>query len=123
MNPYDYVNSINSGKNIMVDTITEKGYDAFKVNKALSYFPDTLAWANEMNLNRHLDKKLQYEFLLNTIRPRKRFKKWVKPERDEYLELLCTYYKCNYTRGREILDILNSSDIDNIKERMNEGGL
>ena len=66
MNPFEYLNSINSTKkNIMHDDIMEKEYNAFIINRGLSFFPDTILFANEMNVNHHLDNKLQYHFLIN----------------------------------------------------------
>ena len=80
-NPFDYVNSINSGKSMFGtdnDELIEQKYTPYMVNRALSQFVDTVHSANEMNVNNHLDKKLQYDFLINIVRPRKRFKKWAK---------------------------------------------
>ena len=54
MNPFKYLNEINYGKrNIMVDEETEKAYAPFIINRSLSYFPDTVALANEMNRYGH----------------------------------------------------------------------
>ena len=79
MNPFEYVNSINySKKDIMVDDIAEKGYNSFMVNRSLSYFQDTVLMANEMNKNHQIDKRLQFDFLINIVRKRKRFSKWFK---------------------------------------------
>ena len=87
-NPFDYVNSINiTKKDIMADDIAEKGYPPFMVNRALSYFNDTVLFANEMNINHHIDNKLQYHFLINIIKKKKRFSKWLKPQEVENLEL------------------------------------
>ena len=87
MNPFDYVNSVShTKKDIMVDDITEKGYSSFTINRSLSYFYDTIQLANIMNQYHHLDKKLQYHFLINTIRKRKRFSKWNKPETESDIE-------------------------------------
>ena len=81
MNPFNYVNSINlSKKDIMITPEDEKAYNSFMVNRSLSYFSDTAVIANEMNRYHHLDSRLQYSFLINIIRKRKRFSKWVKPE-------------------------------------------
>ena len=80
-NPFQYLNAINDTKqNIMVDDITEKAYNSFMVNRGLSYFKDTVIFANEMNRNHHLDSRLQFDFLINIIRKRKRFSKWIKPD-------------------------------------------
>ena len=82
MNPFDYLKSINTTKkNIMVDDLTEKEYNAFIINRGLSFFPDTVLYANEMNLNHHLDSRLQYDFLINIIKKKKRFTKWVKADK------------------------------------------
>lgn len=81
MNPFDFLNEINYGKNnIMVDDIVEKQYNPFMVNRGLSYFQDTVLMANEMNVNHHLDNRLQFDFFINIVRKRKRFSKWFKPE-------------------------------------------
>ena len=81
MSPFDYIKEINYGKNnIMVDDIAEKKYNGFMVNRGLSYFRDTVLMANEMNKNHHLDSRLQFDFLINIVRKKKRFSKWNKPE-------------------------------------------
>ena len=73
MNPFDYLNAINTTKkDIMVDELAEKSYSPFMVNRGLSYFPDTILYANEMNKNHHIDHRLQFDFFINTIRKRKR---------------------------------------------------
>ena len=76
MSPFDFLNEINYGKkNIMIDDITEKQYNSFMVNRGLSYFKDTVVIANEMNINHHLDNRLQFDFLINIIRRKRRFSK------------------------------------------------
>ena len=74
MNPFDYVNSINDTKqDIMEDDNAERGYNSFLINRSLSYFSDTVGFANVVNQYHHIDNKLQYHFLINIIRKRKRF--------------------------------------------------
>ena len=81
MNPFEFLNAINyTKKDLMVDPENEKHYNSFVVNRSLSYFPDTVAIANEMNKYHHLEKRLQFSFLINIIRKRKRFSKWIKPQ-------------------------------------------
>ena len=76
MNPFEFLNQINYGKNdIMVDDLVEKDYNSFMVNRGLSYFNDSVIFANEMNINHHVDSRLQFDFLINIIRKRKRFSK------------------------------------------------
>lgn len=124
MNPFEYVKSINDTKNnLIVDTDSEKSYTPFIVNKALSYFIDTILYANEINQYGHLDNKLQYDYLLHSIPKKKRFSKWYKPEKDEDLEAIAEYFKCNYVRAGEIQRIINRSDIDFIKHKLQKGGV
>ena len=79
MNPFEYVNSINyTKKDIMIDDIAEKAYNPFMINRSLSYFNDTVAMANEMNIHHSIDNRLQFDFLINIVRKRKRFSKWMK---------------------------------------------
>lgn len=79
MNPFVFLNSINHTKeDVMVDDMIEKSYNSFMINRSLSYFPDTVGLANVMNRYHHIDSKLQYHFLINIIRKRRRFSKWFK---------------------------------------------
>ena len=126
--PFDYVNSINQSKKNMMrgsenDTLAEKQYSAFMANKALSYFPDTILHANLVNQYHQLDNRPQYEFLLNSVRPKKRFAKWVKDVGGEELDIVCEYYKCNRTVGREYLSLLSSDQLDFMKKQLQTGGV
>ena len=93
MNFFDYLNSINySKKDIMVDDIAEDEYNPFMVNRGLSYFQDTVLYANEMNRYHHLDNRLQFDFLINIVRKRKRFSKWTKSTNPDTLNVVKEYY-------------------------------
>jgi len=105
------------------DTLAEKAYEPWLVNKALSYFPDTILHANLMNQYHHLDKRPQYECLINSIRPKKRFAKWVKNASNEELELVCAYYKCNRVIGQEYMSLLSSEQLDIMKKQQDTGGI
>jgi methyltransferase-like protein len=126
-NIWDYVNAINSGKDIMSgtdnDTLAEKGYNPFIINRHFSYFTDTILVANEMNLNFHLDNKQQFDFLINMIRPRKRFTKWSKTEHHADLEAVAAYFKYSYEKAKQVMDILSSHQIEEIKKKLEKGGL
>lgn len=125
-NPFDYVNSINSGKSMFGtdnDELIEQKYTPYMVNRALSQFVDTVHSANEMNVNNHLDKKLQYDFLINIVRPRKRFKKWAKATEVEDLEVIKEYYGYTDARAKEVLSVLSKDHILVIKERIRKGGV
>ena len=125
MNPFDFVKQIESGKVNLIDETPEleKKYKQFIINRALSFNHDTALFANEMNFQNHLDAKLQFDFFLNTIRPKKRYSKWIKRESNDVLELIKTYYKCSYAKAREYATLLNDSQLNIIKQRIDTGGL
>ena len=123
MNPFDYVSAINyNKKDIMVDDITEKEYNAYIINKALSFFPDTILYANEMNKYHHLDHRLQFDFFINIIKKKQRFSKWLKPSEMENLELIKNYYGYSNEKAKSVLTLLSNEQIDELKRRMNKGG-
>jgi len=123
MSPFDYVNAINySKKDIMVDDISEKEYNPFIINKALSFFPDTILFANEMNKYHHLDSRLQFDFFINIIKKKQRFSKWLKPSEVENLELIKNYYGYSNEKAKSVLTVLSNEQIDELKTRMNKGG-
>jgi hypothetical protein len=123
MNPFEYLNSINYSKqDIMVDDITEKSYNAFMINRSLSYFQDTVFFANEMNLQHHLDKKLQFHFLINIIRKRKRFSKWNKPELVSDIDVVKEYYGYSNEKARQALTLLSPSQIEELRKKVSKGG-
>ena len=123
MNPFNYVNSINlSKKDIMQTPEDEKAYNPFMVNRSLSYFADTAVIANEMNRYHQLDSRLQYQFLINMVRKRKRFSKWVKPEIENDLESVKEYYGYSNEKARQILPLLSPSQIKEIKDKVSKGG-
>jgi hypothetical protein len=122
-NPFDYVNSINiTKKDIMHDDISEKAYPAFMVNRALSYFNDTVLYANEMNINHTIDNKLQYHFLINIIKKKKRFSKWLKPQEVNNLELIKEYYGYSNEKAKSVLPLFNDEQIELLKQRIYKGG-
>lgn len=123
MNPFEYCNDINYGKsNIMVDDIAEKAYNAFMVNRQLSYFQDTVLMANEMNLNAHLDNRLQFDFLINIVRKKRRFSKWAKAQKSDDVEVIKEYYGYSNEKARQILSLLSSDQINELKKKVYRGG-
>jgi hypothetical protein len=122
MNPFDYVNSISyNKKDIMKDEYDEKQYPAFLVNKALSLYPDTIFYANEMNMRPGNDNRLAYDYYLNSIRPRKRFSKWFKRQDNENVEIVMEYYKVDYRLATEYLSILSKEQVGELKTRLYKG--
>ena len=100
----------------------EKKYPPFIVNKCIAPFTDTLILVNEINQLHHLDKKLQFDYLLNSIRPRKRFTPWVKAKKLKNLEYVKEFYGYNNEKAKIALELLDEEQISAIKERLNKGG-
>lgn len=124
---WDFVNSIQHKKNDLLQDDTdhqvEKKYVPFLTNLALSFSTDTILYANEMNQRPFLDHKLQYHYLLNTIRPKKRFNKWIKAEKTEKLQLIATYYNYNIKKAKEVEDLFSDEDINVLRTKLFTGGL
>ena len=123
MNPFEFVKAINyTKKDIMVDDLVAAEYTPFIINRSLSYFKDTILYANEINQNGHLDSRLQFDFFINIIRKRKRFSKWLKPSEIENLEVVKEYYGYSDEKAKSVLSLLNNRQIENLKERIYKGG-
>jgi len=123
MNPFEYLNAINYTKqDIMVDDIAEKGYNAFMVNRGLSYFNDTVLMANEMNQHAHLDNRLQFDFLINIVRKKKRFSKWTKAQSSSDVEVLKEYYGYSNEKARQVYDLITVDQMEELKKKVTKGG-
>ena len=119
MKPFDYVNSINTTKkDIMVDDMTEKSYLPFMINRSLSYFADTVLMANEMNKHHHLENRMQYDFLRNIVRKRKRFSKWAKAQKESDIDAVKEYYGYSNEKARQALTLLSPDQITIIKNKV-----
>lgn len=122
MNPFEYVDSVNvTKKDLMVDAMAEKAYNPFLVNRAMSYFTDTLSVAQDMNIRGSLDKRMQYDYLLNSVRKGKRYSKWGKKLNNETVALIQEYYGYSYQRANEAYSILSKKQIAHIKEVLTKG--
>jgi len=129
LTPFSFVQEINQGKtDIMRDQngehsdLLEKVYNSFLTNRSLSYFNDTVLHANEINKNHHIDSRLQFDYLRNTIRKRKRFAKWIKPEELESIEAIKINYQYSDEKAKMVLDILSDEQIETLKQKMSKGG-
>ena len=121
----DYLNAINVSKESLMDSedeVWEKKYAPFIVNKCVAPFPDTILLVNELNQYHHLDKKLQFDFLLNSLRTRKRYTPWLKAKKLKNLEYVKEYYGYNNEKAKAALDILDDEQISAIKIKLNKGG-
>ena len=124
MGPFEFIKAINTSKDVMKDnSLAEKDYIPFLVNRGLSFFQDTVIQINEMNRRHFLDNKLQFDYLLNNIRPRKRWSKWLKPDKIDNLELVKTYFGFGNEKAKEALEVLTSENIEDIKSKLAKGGV
>jgi len=122
----EYLTAINYTKESLFktdDETVEKEYTPFVVNRCLSYFIDTILYANEINQRGHLAKSMQFDYLKSSIRKNKRYSKWLKRENEDNLDMIKKYYKYSNIRAREILDILSPEDIEYIKKQSYTGGV
>lgn len=121
MNPFDIVASVSHTKQRVIGQDNEKDYNAFIVNRALSYYPDTILHAQEMNINHHADGLMQYDYLLNSLRKKKRFSKWFKKDKSEELDAVMRKYQCSYRKAMEIMQTLTKEQLAETKRMMNVG--
>ena len=121
----EYLNSINYTKVNLMDTgddVYEKKYSSFLVNKCLAPHNDTILLVNEVNRYHNIDNKMKYDFLLNTIRSRKRYAPWIKPSKQKNLEYVKEYYGYSNAKAKVALDILDRKQLNLIKEKLDKGG-
>ena len=115
----DFLTAINYTKESLFDTedeMVQKDYVPYIINRCLSYFPDTILHANEMNKFNHLEKRLQFDYLKHAIRKRKRYSKWLKDETSKDLDLIKRSFNYSNRKAKEALSILSEEDIENIKK-------
>tara|TARA_B100001564_G_C20268587_1_gene502661 strand:- start:152 stop:541 length:390 start_codon:yes stop_codon:yes gene_type:complete len=121
----EYLKSINETKDNLMDgedPVWEKKYAPFIVNKCLAPFNDTIMLVNEINQRHHVDSKLQYDFLLNSLRSKKRYASWMKANKSKNLEYVKEYYNYSNEKAKSVLNILNDEQIATIKEKLKKGG-
>ena len=124
MSPFEYIKAINETKeDVMLTSQDEKKYSPFIVNRGLSFFMDTIFQVNEMNRNHHLDSRLQFDYLLNSIRQKKRYSKWLKPEKLHDLDVVKEYYGFGNEKAKDALKILSEDQLDYIKDKLHQGGV
>ena len=124
MSPFDYLKAINESKeDVMLTSQDEKKYIAFIVNRGLSFFMDTIFQANEINRNHHLDSRLQFDYLLNSIRQKKRYSKWLKPEKLDDLDIVKEYYGFGNEKAKNALQVLSVDQLVYIRCKLNQGGV
>lgn len=124
MSPFDFINAINdTKKNLFEDPQASKDYSSFMINRGLSYFPDTVLYANEMNQHSTIPVDWQFFFFLNTIPKKKRFSKWSKKDKEtKSIQLVKEYYGYSNERAKEALSVLSDNQLKSIEEKLQKGG-
>ena len=117
----EYLNAINYTKDdLFADEEADKGYVPFVINRCLSYFPDTIMQVNELNVNPNVSKKMQFDYLRNAIRKRKRFSKWLKNTKDDRLESIKLHFGYGDKKALEAMRILSDEKIDEIHDNISK---
>ncbi len=127
INPFAFVDAVSFTKQDLIAESenpeqTEREYNAFMVNRALSYHADAIYYANEMNFYRDLDSALMAAFFINTLRKRKRFSKWAKPEFDADLSVVMEYHNYGRVKALEAIRVLSRDQIEDMRSMLERGG-
>ena len=124
MNIFDIIANITHKKqyDLMDNPEAEKSYSPFMVNRGLSYFQDTVLFANEMNTKSHIDDRLQHDFLVHGIRSRRRFSKWAKKQRPAKIEIIKEYYGYSDAKAEAVVDLISDEMIKRMKDTLSQGG-
>ena len=120
----DWLNSINQTKKNLIDEdpSIEKEYPTYIINRCYSGHLDAIMFANEMNIHHSLPKKMQYDFLLNTLRPKKRFSPWLRKDTIKDLDYVKRYYGYSNEKAKQALRILTQEQLEFIKSKFETGG-
>lgn len=120
----DWLNSINHTKDDLLSSVpdTIESYPPYIVNKCLSSHIDAIFFSNEMNINHHLNKDMQYLFYLNSLRKKKRFSPWIRKDKIDNLDIVKKYYNYSNEKAIQALKILTKEQLNFIKQKFEIGG-
>jgi hypothetical protein len=122
----DYLQAINETKKPLLDSDDkewEKKYPPFIINRCLSMFYDTIMHSNEMNGLHFLPKTMQFHYLINSIRKKKRFGgKWLSQAKLKDMDIVKEYYGFSNAKAKEALTLLTKDQIEIIRNNLNKGG-
>ena len=127
LNPFDFMNAASFSKedlirNSDIPEHTEKMYTPYVVNRGFTNFEDTILHANEMNMHHHLDHRVQFDFLINIIRTKKRWTKWIKASEIDHIEIIKEHYGYSDEKAKSALSLLSHEQIEILKQRIYKGG-
>lgn len=121
MKLFDYVKNISAENDPVEETGSE--YDSYIINKAFSFYPDTILFSNEMNMRPEIPNNRHYSCLFNSVRKRKRFTPWPKNNFSEYEKLVSKIYKYNQHKTKQVMKLLSEEQLDMLREMYDEGGV
>lgn len=122
--PFDYIKIIN-GKTGYPDTLT--GYENFIVNRNYSQGPETIYYANMINVN--CDKQLNFDFYYYALPRSRKFNAWAKRDKEkastkETLNKIIEYYNCSMSKAQDIYKVLEATNqISEFTARTDKGGI
>lgn len=119
---FDFINDLSQNKKDILTEENEKEYSPYMVNRFLSMNITTIMYANDMNINFHLPKIMQYDYYLHSIKKQKRYFKYIKHNRQNDIDLIKEYHNCSETRAKEMLPIFTPEDISYMKSKTDKGG-
>ena len=116
--PFEIISAIGYTKDVSEypEEVVEDIYNHFLINRTLSYHADCLVYANEMNQRHQSDSWLQFQFYLNSLRPRKRFAKWEKANKVDDLDTVKLAYEYNNRKALQVIDLLSDEQINELKK-------
>ena len=120
----DWLNSINQTKENLIDEdpSLEKDYSPYIINRIYSGHLDSVMFANELNKYSFLDKKIQYDFYLNSLRSKKRFSPWLRKDKIKDLDYVKRYYGYSNEKAQQALKILTKQQLNFIRLKFETGG-
>lgn len=119
---FDFLKDLSENKQDILDDTNESQYDCYMINRYLSMHPTTMLYANEMNKLYFLPKRMQYDYLFNSIRKERRYFKYMKSEKIEDIELVKEYFGYGRRKAKDALRVLSEEDIEYMREKLNKGG-
>jgi hypothetical protein len=120
---FDFINDLSQNKKDFLTEENDREYSAYMINRFLSMDITTIMYANEMNLNSQLPKRMQYDYYLHSIKKQKRFFKYIKHKRQNDIDVIKEYHGYSEARAKEVLPIFTEDDIAYMKERLTKGGV
>lgn len=112
---FTFVNAINNGNEHFLKNNQHGDYKPFLVNRAFSYWVDTIFQSNTMNMYTNIPNNNQYDYYISSIRPRKRFAKWVKTVDNDLVQMISEVFEVNYNRALDIIPLLSEEQLKEIK--------